>query len=90
LSTKRNPRKGEQTLDAARIIRELKQERDRLDKVIGILDSGDAAVVASAAEGKPRAKRRRRHLTPAGRAKLSKLMRDRWKLAKKKGRSKLK
>jgi hypothetical protein len=78
-------------LDAAKIIRELKQERDRIDRVIGILDSGDAAVVAATAEVKPRrAKRRRRHLTAAGRAKLSKLMRDRWKVAKKKGRSKLK
>ena len=78
-------------LDAARIISELKQERDRLDNVIGILDGGDAAVVASTAEIKPRVKRRRRHhLTAAGRAKLSKLMRARWKVAKKKGRSKLK
>jgi uncharacterized protein YgbK (DUF1537 family) len=79
------------TLDTARIISELKKEIDRLDKVIAILDSGDAAVVAATADVKPRANRRkRRHLTAEGRAKLSKLMRARWELAKKKGRSKLK
>ena len=77
-------------MDAVRIIRELKQERDRLDNVIEILDGGDAAVVAGTAEVKPRRAKRRRHLTAAGRAKLSQLMRARWKVAKKKGRSKLK
>jgi hypothetical protein len=77
-------------LDAARIIRELERERDRLDKVIGILYGGDAAVVAATSDIKPRVKRRRRHLTAAGRAKLSQLMRDRRKVAKNKGRSRLK
>lgn len=76
-------------MDAVRIIGELRKERDRLDRVIGILDGGEAAVAAVAAEVKP-PKRQRRHLTAAGRAKLSQLMRARWKLAKKKGRSKLK
>ena len=87
----RRPNQRSMTLDTAGIISELKKEIDRLDKVIGILDGGDAAIVASTAEVKPRAKRRkRRHLTAAGRAKLSKLMRARWELAKKKGRSRLK
>jgi hypothetical protein len=37
------------TLDAVRIIGELRKERDRLDRVVGILDGGEAAVAAVAA-----------------------------------------
>jgi hypothetical protein len=67
-----------------RIVSELKVERNRLDQAISVLESGHAgngrkpARRLSASVSTPSLRKRRRHLTPAGRRKLSQLMKQRW------------
>ena len=56
-------------MDIERIVSELKSERDRLDNAIAAL------------EGSPKASahgRRRRHMSAAARARISKAMKARW------------
>ena len=56
-----------------RILQELRSERDRLDRAIAALEGG-------ARRGRPAGTngRRKRHLTPEGRRRLSEAMRKRW------------
>jgi hypothetical protein len=72
------------------IISELKSERNRLDQAISVLESSHArngrkpARRQSASVSTPSARRRRGHLTAAGRRKLSQLMKQRWAQRRKK------
>jgi hypothetical protein len=66
------------------IISDLKAERNRLDQAISVLESNHArngrkpASRRSASVSTPSVRRGRGHLTPAGRRKLSQLMKQRW------------
>jgi hypothetical protein len=71
-------------LDTQRIVSELKAERSRLDKAIALLDGPNGAKTTAKAAALTRepasngARRKRHHLTPAGRKRLSMLMKKRW------------
>jgi len=68
-------------LDLERIVAELEQERDRLNQAIAVLKEHDlpaAARKTAAGNGKVSGAQRGRGLTPAGRKRLSKLMKQRW------------
>jgi len=66
------------------IVSELKSERNRLDQAISLLESSHArngrrpASRKAASLSTPSVRRRRGHLTAAGRRKLSLLMKRRW------------
>jgi hypothetical protein len=69
-------------LDTQRIVSELKAERNRLDRAISALD-GESTGGANIAIHEPsskgaQARRKRHHLTAAGRKRLSMLMKKRW------------
>jgi hypothetical protein len=78
----------ESTLDTGRIVAELKRERDRLSRAIAALD-GQALESAARTSAVPhrdtRSKRKGDRLTPAGRRRLSQLMKKRWAERRKKG-----
>jgi hypothetical protein len=78
-------------LDTQRIVSELKEERNRLDKAIAALggEDGDRATLASTDPSGSTAHtpRKRHHLTPAGRKRLSMLMKQRWAERRKKSSS---
>ena len=75
-------------LDLQRIVTDLKHERDRLNRAIAALEETDfsptttkmAAVAASSASSEHRGG----GLTPAGRKRLSEVMKQRWAERKKK------
>jgi hypothetical protein len=78
----------ESTLDTGRIVAELKKERDRLSLAIAALDghSPQSAVRTSAVPHQAtRSKKKGDRLTPAGRKRLSQLMKKRWAERRKKG-----
>ena len=68
------------------IISDLKRERDRLDRAIAALDESAGNYRAGAVTHRPSAAKTaaagrgtgKRHLTPAGRKRLSELMKKRW------------
>jgi hypothetical protein len=73
-------------LNTQEILKELKAERNRLDRAIAALD-GANSTRATMAPHKPSsngARRKRNHLTAAGRKRLSMLMKKRWAEKKKK------
>jgi hypothetical protein len=73
-------------LDLARIVSELKSERDRISCAIALLENESTRTtrrVATPIKMAP-SKKRRRGLTPAGRKKLSEAMKKRWADRKKK------
>jgi hypothetical protein len=67
-------------LDIHRILTELEDERDRLDRAITLLKGIESPGTAGkpAAPRKSKSKPRRRGLTPAGRKRLSEMMKKRW------------
>ena len=74
-------------VDIARIVAELKEQRERLSRAILALESGESS-------GAPRSlptrnNRRARRLTAAGRARLSEMLKKRWAEAKRKKRNRL-
>jgi hypothetical protein len=78
-------------LDTQRIVSELTEERNRLDRAIAALD-GAGTARTNIAISKPSSKgshapRKRHHLTAAGRKRLSMLMKKRWAEKRKKGSS---
>src|ERR1700751_4615273 len=78
----------ESILDTGRIVAELKRERDRLNLAIAALDgqSPKSATRTSAVPHRTaRSKRKGDRLTPAGRRRLSDLMKKRWAARRKKG-----
>jgi hypothetical protein len=78
----------ESILDTGRIVAELKRERDRLSQAIAALDgqSPKAAARTSAVPNRAtRSKKKGDRLTPAGRKRLSDMMKKRWAEKRKKG-----
>ena len=79
------------TLDTGRIVAELKRERDRLSKAIAALD-GDSSHSAARTSAVPSRATRSRvkgdRLTPAGRKRLSEMMKKRWAERRKKASQK--
>jgi hypothetical protein len=68
-------------LELEKIVAELEQERDRLNQAIDLLKERNHSTTArttAAGNGKVSTTRHRRGLTPAGRKRLSKLMKKRW------------
>jgi hypothetical protein len=78
----------EDILDTGRIVAELKRERDRLSQAIAALE-GQPPKAASKRSAVPhraaRGKKKGDHLTPAGRKRLSEMMKKRWAERRKKG-----
>jgi hypothetical protein len=78
-------------LDLERIVAELERERDRLNQAIAVLKERNprsaAARKTAAANGKVSAARRGGGLTPAGRKRLSELMKKRWAERRRKAKS---
>lgn len=82
----------EAILDVERIVKELRRERERLDRAITALEesdgSGTASNVRTSAQSNARGSTQMsapqngqgpgRHLTPAGRKRLSEAMKKRW------------
>jgi hypothetical protein len=64
-------------MDIHVIVTELKKERDRLDRAIAALDGGSKAVAIKSV-GRPATSKRGSRLTPAGRKRLSEMMKKRW------------
>lgn len=70
-------------MDLARILAELKSERDRIDRAISALAA--VGVIATGANPSKRMGRPKRSgITPAGRKRLSEAMKKRWAEKKKK------
>jgi hypothetical protein len=68
-------------LELDRIVAELEEERDRLDQAIALLKERNGTATARkaiATNGKVSTRSRARRLTPAGRKRLSELMKKRW------------
>ena len=77
-------------MDLERIVAELEQERDRLNQAIAVLKERNlptAARKTAAGNGKVSPARRGGGLTPAGRKRLSKLMKKRWAERRKEAKS---
>jgi hypothetical protein len=77
-------------LDLARIIADLKQERERISRAIAALEGSASTLgekkVDGAAQGGPASEgKQRRGITPEGRRRLSLAMRKRWAERRKKG-----
>jgi hypothetical protein len=78
----------ESILDTGRIVAELKKERDRLSQAIAVLDGQapkSAARMSAVPKRVTRSKKKGDHLTPAGRKRLSDMMKKRWAEKRKKG-----
>ena len=67
-------------MDIERIVTELKNERDRLDQAIAALDGASRTITDGP--------RRRRYMSAAARARISKAMKQRWASGKMKGNRK--
>ena len=81
----------ESTLDTARIVAELKRERDRLNRAIAALDGDSRHSAAQTSAAPNRAtltKTNGDRLTPAGRKRLSEMMKKRWAERRKKASQK--
>jgi hypothetical protein len=66
-------------VDLSRIIDELRAQRARLDQAISALERANSAPRRRPAGAKPATtKRRRGHMTAAGRRRLSELLKQRW------------
>jgi len=81
----------EGVLDTGRIVAELKTERNRLSQAITALEGLSPRTTARKSAVPHRAagsKKKRGHLTPEGRKRLSESMKKRWAEKKKKGSAK--
>jgi hypothetical protein len=77
-------------LDLQKIVAELEEERDRLNQAIDLLkerNHSNAARKITVGNGKVSTRRNSGGLTPAGRKRLSKLMKKRWAERKKENKS---
>ena len=78
-------------MDTQEIVKELKAERNRLDKAITALDGASTTSEPVAVAKSPismndaKEPKKRHHLTAAGRKRLSMLMKKRWAERRKKG-----
>ena len=80
-------------MDIDRILTELKQERDRLDRAIAALEGtesgGGPSSPATPPKKKASAEKPARGMTPQGRQRMSRGMKQRWAEARKKGLKRL-
>ncbi len=78
-------------MNTTKILQELKSERARIDQAISAIESLDHAKPRRGERPKatPPRKRARRRMTAAGRAKLARLMSQRWAARKKAGKTTL-
>ena len=77
-------------LDLNRIVAELEEERDRLEQAITLLRERNGTATArktTGTNGKVSSRPRSRGLTPAGRKRLSEMMKKRWAERKRKAKS---
>ena len=67
-------------MDLRKVVSELKQERDRLDRAIAALEGiSTADAIATKAASNPTAKKAKKHgISAEGRKRLSELMKKRW------------
>ena len=67
-------------MDLRKVVSELKQERDRLNRAIAALEGIEGAAVASSkSSSKPVAKKaKKNNISPEGRKRLSDMMKKRW------------
>ena len=76
-------------MDLSQIVSELKKERNRIDRALAALNGTEIQRAAKTSTVKSAARtptpQRRGHLTPAGRKRLSELMKKRWAARRKKG-----
>jgi hypothetical protein len=77
------PTPKERSLDIPSIVAELKRERDRLSRAIVALEGPDTAATGTkrrvvAPQAATSSKKKRAGLTPAGRKRLSEMMKKRW------------
>jgi len=73
-------------MDTNKILDALKEERERLSRAIGVLESGSGGSRgrASAAGASSNGRRRRRHMSAEARARISAAQKKRWAARKKK------
>ncbi|MGA8794890.1 hypothetical protein [Candidatus Binatus sp.] len=78
-------------MDLERIVADLKKERERIDRAIEALEEAGspAGVGKRSGSGSTVSNKKKRGLTPAGRRRLSLLMKRRWAERRKKGLKKL-
>lgn len=74
-------------MDITDILRQLKQERARIDDAISALERADRGPGRRAAQTSGAPRRRKRRLTPEGRKRLSEMMKKRWAERKKKAKA---
>ena len=81
----------EQKLDIGRIVADLKKERERIDRAIEALEKvgSPAGVGKRRGMGSTVSNKKKRGLTPAGRRRLSLMMKRRWAERRRKGLKKL-
>jgi hypothetical protein len=75
-------------MDIKGILEELKTERHRLDQAITALDGVNSSGRGRKAGGARGTRRRKHHMSAAGRKRLSLMMKRRWAQGKMKGRKK--
>jgi len=75
-------------MDIKGILEKLKAERDRLDQAITALEGVNSSGRGGKAGAARGARRRKHHMTPEGRKRLSLMMKRRWAQGKMKGRKK--
>ena len=77
-------------MDLAKVVSDLKKERDRLGRAIGALLGSALSPGGKKHVGRPKGdttkRKKRGNLTPAGRKRLSLAMKKRWAERKKKGK----
>ena len=78
-------------LDIERIVADLKKERERIDRAIEALEKvgSPAGVSKRSGSGSTISNKKKRGLTPAGRRRLSLMMKRRWAERRRKGLKKL-
>ena len=66
-------------MDLRKVVSELKQERDRLNRAIAALEGIGVAGAAAKSSSAPAAKKAKKHnITAEGRKRLSEMMKKRW------------
>ena len=73
-------------MDLERIVSELEEERDRVSQAIALLKGAGRSARLGAAADAAGSRPRQGGMTPAGRRRLSELMKKRWAERRKKGR----
>jgi Spy/CpxP family protein refolding chaperone len=74
-------------LDISQILAELRNERDRINDAINVLEKGSVKIDGRTRAARQAGKRRKRRLTPEGRKRLSDMMKKRWAERKKRAKA---